>query len=282
MNFYYVNSKNEKLELSDYPYLFQSGDLFDYSWTYDSVQGTSNKATNFRKDLQTYSVRIAVLPSLRTEKEQRRSDFYQAVNHLISVFDTDILNQTQGRLYTEFGEYLPCNIVSSKKTDWNIGQPFLFNEFTVLAPNPWWITESLNLFRKGTSKVEGGKKYAYQYPYRYPNSVNNQAVINEHFYDSNFLLTIYGEASNPQIKIGGNVYQVNVIIESDQRLEINSSNGTIFLIHSDGTAENKFNERDKTNNVFQKIPPGRQAVSWNGQFDFDLTIYEERGEPKWR
>lgn len=283
MKFYYINSKNEKIDLSDFPYIFQTGDLFDYSWTYDSLQGTNNnKATNFRKNVKTYSVSIAVIPSWDLSREQRQSDFNQAVNRLLSVFDVDVLTQAQGRLYTETGEYLSCYIVASKKTNWNIGKPFMLNQFTVLAPNPVWTTENLNVFRHGDSTVAGGKKYAYKYPYRYPNSVNNQAVINEHFFDCNFLLSIYGEAINPQVSVGGSIYQVNTTVAAGERLEINSAKGTVQLTKSDGTIENKFNERDKVNDVFKKIPPGRQEVSWNGQFDFDLTLYEERGEPKWQ
>ena len=39
MNIKYVNSNGKEISLTDYPYLFQEGDIIDYNWDYDSENG---------------------------------------------------------------------------------------------------------------------------------------------------------------------------------------------------------------------------------------------------
>jgi alginate O-acetyltransferase complex protein AlgI len=33
--------------------------------------------------------------------------------------------------------------------------------------------------------------------------------------------------------------------------------------------------------VFEKIPSGNNIVVWDGNWGFDITLFEERSEPKW-
>ena len=46
MKFRYINSRGEILDMSEFPYLFQSGDLLNYSWSYDT---SNNRITNVRR-----------------------------------------------------------------------------------------------------------------------------------------------------------------------------------------------------------------------------------------
>ena len=48
-----------------------------------------------------------------------------------------------------------------------------------------------------------------------------------------------------------------------------------------GYTINWFDKRGRDNYIFEAIPTGINAVTWNGTFDFDLTIIEKRSEPKW-
>ena len=50
---------------------------------------------------------------------------------------------------------------------------------------------------------------------------------------------------------------------------------------NNGTIVNIFDSREKKKSVFEKIKSGKNNVSWSGKFDFLLTIFEERAEPKW-
>ena len=101
------------------------------------------------------------------------------------------------------------------------------------------------------------------------------------FADANFKLVIYGAVTNPAITIGGHVYQVNCTVAAGEYLTIDSLTKKIFLTGSGGAVTNKFNDRNRDSYIFEKIPAGANAVAWSGSFGFDVTIYEERSEPKW-
>ena len=47
------------------------------------------------------------------------------------------------------------------------------------------------------------------------------------------------------------------------------------------TTISKFSDRNRDDYIFEKIPSGSNDVSWDGAFGFDVTLLEERSEPKW-
>jgi hypothetical protein len=53
------------------------------------------------------------------------------------------------------------------------------------------------------------------------------------------------------------------------------------VTRNDGTTVNHFNDRNKASYIFEKIPPGNNAITWPGGFGFDVILMEERSEPKW-
>lgn len=278
MKFYYINSKNEKIDFSTYPYLFQSGNLLDYSWGYEN---NGLKITDFKKENREYNISIAVLPDFKIPLDERKQLFNQYVNNLLSVFDYDVLNNKCGRLYNDSGSYLECFIVSSEKSEWNIGKPFMFNDFVLVTNTPFWTKETTHIFKSSEITSTNNKRYPGRYGYRYANGLNNSSINNEHYADSNFKLLIYGKCINPTVIIGGNIYKVHTLIEEGERLEIDSKNKTVVKVRNSGYIENLFNSRDKENYIFQKIPSGLNSVNWSGDFDFDIILYEERSEPKW-
>lgn len=126
------------------------------------------------------------------------------------------------------------------------------------------------------------KRYPGKYPYRYANGMTSNYIINPHFTDSNFQLIIYGPVVNPQVTIGSTPYLVNIVLESGEYLLIDSRSETIAKVINNGERINAFHNRQKGRKFFRKIQPGRQTISWTGKFDFDLIIFEERGEPRWQ
>ena len=48
MEFYYINHTGDRIDLSDYPYRFQSGDVLDWTYAYDSSEVVRNRVSNFR------------------------------------------------------------------------------------------------------------------------------------------------------------------------------------------------------------------------------------------
>lgn len=111
--------------------------------------------------------------------------------------------------------------------------------------------------------------------------MSNTYIQNPHLTEANFSLVIYGPVTNPAVNIGGQNYLANIVLETAERLEIDSRTETVTKVMANGERVNAFHNREKGETFFKRIPPGRQAVAWTGKFNWDLTIYEERSEPKW-
>lgn len=62
---------------------------------------------------------------------------------------------------------------------------------------------------------------------------------------------------------------------------VDSASAAIVKTAQDGTQTNLFNDRNKESYIFEKIQPGVNSVTWDGSFNFSVTILEERSEPKW-
>lgn len=280
MKFCYINSRGEKIDFSNHPYLFQFGDLLNYSWSYEEIQQNS---VNFKKEIKEYTVSIAVLPDFKIPLDKRKAKFNEYIEHLLEVFEYDILNKTYGKLYADSGSYLECNIIASKKTDWNIGKPFMFNEFTVLA-NPVWITTKKYEFEKEEIKIfenDTAKVYDYEYPYQYLDDTGARTFINDHFMDCDFKIIAYGSFSEFFIDINGHIYQVSVSLDNSEYLEIDSKKKTIIKTDRMGNKINCYNLQNYNSNVFQKFPTGVNTLSYNNQFGLEITLYQERSEPRY-
>ena len=87
MDFYYVNHNGKRIDLSDYPYLFQSGDILDWIYTYDTSEGEKNQVSNFRKVAKEFSVKIAVLCDFSIPLNERKEEWNQAVDSLVELFE---------------------------------------------------------------------------------------------------------------------------------------------------------------------------------------------------
>lgn len=277
MKFQFENHNGKKVNLSEYPYIFQSGDLIDYTWSYDK----ENSFKNPKKKPKNFTVKIAVMEDFQIPIGERKEKFKQDVDYLVGVLEEDVLDETEGKLYTDTGYYMSCICTASKKSDWNMGQPIMFNSLTISSLNPFWIKETPYSFEAKALSLSNVKKYAYKYPYRYSISAGENFIENSHYADCNFKLRIYGPCVNPHIIIGTHRYQVWTILTAGEWLEIDSIHNKVYKVMINGTKVSLFNERDKLSSVFEKIPPGRQRVAAPGTFNFDLVLYEERSEPEW-
>lgn len=273
---YYVNSNNEKIDLLEPPYMLQTGELFGYKWNYESKQrlGGGGKITNIRKDLEERTLTLSIV-------NYGVENYEEAIDYLHEITDIDVLKKTPGRLYVG-GMYLNCYVTASEKSEWEPEAGYIDVSLTLAVEYPMWVGENPYTFHSFGVSSTDNKRYPGRYPYRYANGMNSTYIINPHFTNSNFELIIYGPAVNPMVAIGGVPYLVNVILEEDEYLAIDSRSRTIIKATKNGERENLYHNRQKGRNFFRKIGPGRQSISWTGKFDFDLIIYEERGEPKWK
>ncbi|WP_251390644.1 hypothetical protein [Mediterraneibacter agrestimuris] len=270
MDIFYENSMGERLNLLSPPYMLQTGEFFDYKWAYDIKE----------KKIGAFSKEIEDKPALLSILNYGKESYYDAINHFSEVTEQDVLQQKYGKLY--IGDmYLQCYITASSKTDWENDIELLDNEITITTDYPFWIKEHAYSFKTKDVTQTNNKRYAYRYAYRYANGLMNTAVINEHYTDCNFKMVVYGPITDPLVYIGGHPYLVNIILTEGEYLEIDSAAETVVKVTAFGERVNAFHNRSFIHSVFEPVHPGRQLIGWSGRFDFDLTLYEERSEPKW-
>ena len=284
MDFCYINHKGEKIDFSDFPYMFQEGDLLNWSFTYETKEGAKRDRTgNYKMAAKEIPVKIAVMCDYTVPFEKRKGDWVKAVNRLSDVVQTDILSGTDGTLYASSGEYLKCKMIGSEKTDWRMGLPIMFHTLTILADYPFWITEKKFSFVAGK---ENNKEEFLDYPYNFPyDYASNDRAIgrldNDHYTDAHFNMIIYGPVVNPRILIGGYPYEVFTTVAKNEYLVIDSRAQTVVRTKQDGTKINENDSRNKVQSIFRKIPVGNHTVNWSGEYGIDITLFQERSEPRW-
>lgn len=282
MKFYYVNSAGKRINFYEYPYLFQEGNILDYSWLYDN---DNLKISNVHKEPGERSFKLALLPDVQLSFDERKKLLQQAANNVFEVFEYDVCNNAYGRLYSETGYYLLCKIVSSSKSDWQNGVPCMFQEFKLITQMDFWLKETKYSYFPVSGTENNGLSFPFDFPFdlsRKP--VGRDNIDTDNFLPSDFILTIYGSALNPSVTIGANTYGVSCEIKKDERVVISLLNGEreIKCIDKFGNVKNYFEYRNKKNSVFSPIKSGMNCIIWNGEFGFDLVIVDRRSEPKWQ
>lgn len=284
MKFYYVNSRGERLNFYEYPYCIQGGDLLDYRKSYTTI------GTNGRSRIRTVTLepvektlQLAVIPEQHLPIDERQKVYKDAVNHILEVTEYDVVNDVDGKLWTDSGYYLSCRIVASRKGKWIYGKAFMTNDLTILSAAPIWtkpISPDVYLGYKANMEAEY-LDYPTDYAYDYLNQTTLGTVKNTNYLPANFIMVIGGPINNPSFYIAEHLYNVDVEIGKDEYLVIDSVNKTIIL-HKEGSTVNCFNARNRDSYVFERIPPGTSTFLTNDKdLNLTLTLLDERSEPAW-
>lgn len=287
MDFYYVNNRGERIDLSDYPYIFQEGNLLDwvYSYSTDSL-ATRDVTYGYKMAAKTIPVKVAVLCDYTIPLEERKEQWKEAVDHLADVVQADVIDEKDGRLYTDTGFYLSCKIIGSEKTDWRMGLPIMFNTLTVLADKPVWIREETKEFfpqSEVPAPENGFLDYEYDYEYDYTSQkIGTSDWYIDHYQANEFKMTIFGPCVNPRILVNGYPYEAFDTLEAGEYIVIDSRDNSVVKHLVNGTTQNVYDLRAKDQSVFEPIPSGYLNISWSGAFGFEVTLYIERGEPRWK
>lgn len=271
MKVYYVNSNNEQIDLLSAPYHIEETDFFNFEWSYETE---NRRVTRFYRDVETKKISVDIF-------SQNQKDFYSALNRLVEIFDVDNVSNQKGRLY--FNDYyLECNVFKNEKDMNSYILPYAKVDLSLVADSSKWIKEdTYHFYNSNVERKSGAKKYTYKYPYVYGGSEGQMAVRNAGVVENDILLRIYGPAQNPAVKIGNNLYQINVTLESNERIEIDTLKKKTLKITSHCDEINVFNDRNKDNRLYVPIAPETNIVVWNNSFSFDIVVYDARSEPKW-
>ena len=248
-------------------------DLRDYEWSYDTI---NSKISRFYRPVKKRTIPLIVHC---TSDEEAVS----VKNKLHELADTDITARRPGKIY--IGDYYSYGyITSSVKGNYLISKRLCKITLTFVSDNPAWYMEKPYAFIPGSnteSDIAGGIDYAFDYPYDYALSMVGRRINSDTIGSSAFKMLIYGEITNPSILVGNHLYAVNGLVKQGETLLIDSVNKTITLSTVQGTKINWFDKRERSSYIFEPIPAGQSIVGWPGTFGFDLTIIEERSEPRW-
>lgn len=289
----YVNSRGEVLNFGENGVYVNENDLRDWEWSYNTDYG---RIRQFRRSSITRTLPVQIWA---TSEEKG----LEVKNRLHDVTEVDVIAETPGRLY--IGDcYMKCYVVGSTKSNYLTSRNILSVDLMIAASEGVWYQESvfwfgdradLDLAEVGTALVgfarvgsrdvtsEGTAVYDYGYPrgYRSAQEQHSDRVVNNFLVPCGFRLEINGPASNPEIIIGDSSHKLNCRAEVGQTIVVDSRERTIKIVRADGSETNAFRYRDKKADVFATIEPGAHAISWNGDFLFNLTLYKERSEPLW-
>lgn len=248
-------------------------DLRDYSWNYDVI---NNRISRFFR-----SVTPRKLPLVFVGKTD--AEAVKAKNLLLEMAEADIQAMLPGKIFV--GDYYTSGfITASAKSEYLISKRYCKNDLTFVSADPAWFRDQTFVFALGRDENAAGGSgfdYPYDYPFDYSVNTKTRQILCDTIQSNKFKIRIYGEATNPAINISGHIYAINGMIKKGESLLIDSVNKTITLNTATGTKINWFDKRNRENYIFEPIPAGINDVRYDGTFGFDLTIIEERSEPKW-
>lgn len=266
----YYNHKGEALCFGSDGLYANENDLRDFSNKYTSKNG---KIVAFNKGIVEKSIPIII----KADTPERAAELK---NKITEFADRDIFALQPGKIVIN-GYYMQGYLYENIKSNYLIDAAYSEHKLKFVTDNPYWIKEHPFYFNASKITSNNNKRYVNKYAYRYANGLNNTYLINENYAECNFRMNIYGPCVKPSVYIGGYEYHVDVILGAGEYLEIDSAAETATKILTSGVKVNVFHYRSFENSVFHPIQVGRQEVFWDGKFDFDLILFEERSEPKW-
>ena len=247
-----------------------------HKWNW-GVNGTTlqfgMRVSDFKRDPATYETRII----LNGSYEQRK----RILDALHDDFELDVRSMKMGRIV--WGDYYIDCYITMSSTFPDANKVWTDNDLTIYCPYPFWLRQETRQFYPQTSP-EGSEFLDYEFDYAYDYFYGQTGFarwVRDFPWGCEFKMTLFGPSVNPQVLINGYPYLINDTLEDSDYVVLDSTNHTVTKYLANGTVQNIFDLRNKEQSVFQQVPPGTLTLNWNGTFGFDLTLYEERSEPRW-
>lgn len=284
MNFYYVNTKNERVNFYENPYIMTGTDLLDWKYT-----KRDSAITAFYREATDYSMTVAILIDDYASYDELTQGYKEAANKLVDILDYDNANDVDGKLYTDTGFYMSCRIIASKKTtvQYKSGTPYQIQELTVHSEDPVWVRETKYSFDSKKDSTYQELNYPYNYDFNLGLGAFAKTYERETSIPTDFRLEIKGECQTPRLTINGNVYEVDVHVDYNATLIISTFESAteekqIYIKYTDGTIINALNYRNKDYNIFKKIEGSKITIETDSNIVFNLILIEKRSEPLWK
>lgn len=270
----YINSKGESIDFGSFPYFANYNDLRDYEISY-TTDSNNKKLKGFSERITEKTVPVAIVSP--------EGHVDEALNRLYKVIDYDRKYESKGKLF--IGDYfMEGFFFASTKADYLESKFRATVILKFVSESGTW--KSISSFRfvyqdEESETTDPYLDYKYDYPYDYKAGRGLITFVNEADFECNFKMYIFGQVTNPVINIAGNTYSVDCTVYNNEFLVIDSEAKSVIRYQPDGTAIDEFNNRDRVNNVFNKIPSGFCTISHNVPNGITLDIIDDRGEPIW-
>lgn len=265
----YKNHVNEVFEFGKDGIFVDTNELHDYEWT---VTKKGRKISALDREVSKRKLPVVII--CKTEEEG-----IAARNKLFEVVEKDVLAMQHGRII--LGDYyFKCFVTQSQKKKYLASKRWMEATLTLTTDFPYWVKETTHSFRD-TNVGGAGQNFDMNYDFPHDFFSGSTQMNNTSFVGANFRMVIFGACSNPAVYVNGHLYQVNCDVGDSEYLTIDSVSKKVFLTASDGTTTNVFNLREKDSYIFEKIQSGINYVIIDGDFGVDITLLEERSEPKW-
>ena len=270
----YVASSGNEYDLKTNGIITKEANYHVWEWGIDGTDLQYGvRIADFLREAAVYTTQI-IFDGLPKERKE-------IVERLHEDFEFDVREKKPGRII--WGDYyIDCFITASSTQPGNFNW-WTENDITIYCPLPFWTKEDTRHFF-GRSSAGGDEFLDYEHDYDYDYYIGDPGVAtwNTNFpFESDFRLTVFGPVSNPRILINGYPYQFNDTLEAGEYATIDSRDNTLIKVTTAGRHESIFDTRNKAQSIFQKVPGGELFLNWSGLFGFDLTLYEERSEPRW-
>lgn len=232
-----------------------------------------SRISDFTRKPAQYETRLILSGSYMERK--------QLLEALHDDFELDVKNMTPGRVI--WGDYYIDCYISESSTFPDESSIWTDNEVKFYAPYPFWIKEDTRTFMpQDAPGAQPFLDYEFDYAYDYFYGNPGIAIWQTDFpFPSEFKMTVYGPVSDPRILVNAYPYQFFDTLEATEYVVIDSRTHTITKYLANGTHISIFDLRNKSESIFQQMPAGTLTFNWSGAFGFDLTLYEERSEPRW-
>lgn len=264
----YVNHNNEVINFGSANILINENDFRNYEWTFNSLY---NRITSFERKIRKNTLPVIVVGS----------DAKTVANNIFEIIEKDVLTTQAGRMYIG-DHYLTGFFYASSKKEYTTDGVIQF-DLTFVSDQGFWIKEFPYIYRVNMERSGGDKGlgYSYGYPYGFNSPISSQNLVNASFVPSNAIITIYGYVINPKVIIGGNVYQVLTTVNAGEQLVINTKEKSAIVISSKGEKRSVYALRNLESYLFEKVKTGTSKVICDPDFNFNVTLLEERSEPAW-
>lgn len=209
-------------------------------------------------------------------------------DELRRLADRDMLNGTPGKLEAAGWEQ---RAYIAKCAPGTIAEGWHDADLTVVLLDGVWRKGHTVPFEPLTAAAGDGEfiDLPYGLPYDLSAPSTRKYFDGSEWGSAPLKFTIYGPAVNPAIRIDGNWYKADLTVPEGGYLVVDplASPRAVTLVNADGSTVDAFSKArrgDGLNSgeyIFQPASPGTHEVDWDRSFGFDLTWYEEEGEPPW-